>query len=116
MIDPTLYEGYIGPNQAHIRFKQEIGNAKVLTYLVQGSRDRLKNEFLKAIGSRAGREKFAIGLVVETLAPDKVRLLNIPKNEAELVSTNYESLESQFLALLYIDVHRIFENYLIDLF
>jgi len=117
-IDPSLYNSYIGPNVAHKAFKGEVVNAKVLFFQIWGTREKLKAYFEEKVieARRSAPDKFALGMVVEVFSPTQFRVLNIPHNEADLVTQNYDSLEAQFLALLYTDLHRILESFLLDLY
>ncbi len=117
-IDPRLYDGYIGANAAHQTFKREIVNAKVLLFQIRGARDQLRQNFEEKINNarKSATRSFSIGMVTEVFSRSKFRALNIPHNEADLVVKDYDSLETQFNALLYIDLQRILETYLLDLY
>lgn len=117
-IDPTLYDGYIGQNAAHMAFKREIVNAKVLFFQIRGNRDHLKAYFEAKINDarKSAPGSFSAGIVTEVFSQTQFRVLNIPHNEANLVVQDYESLEVQFHALLFMDLQRILESFLLDLF
>jgi hypothetical protein len=55
-------------------------------------------------------------MVTEGLSQTQFRALNIPHNEADLIAQDYDALESQFHGLLVIDLQRILESFLRDLF
>ena len=117
-IDPVLYDAYFGANAAHIAFKREIVNAKVLFFQIQGSREHLRAYFDEKVvqARRDAPASFSIGMVTEVLSPTQFRGLNIPHNEAALVADDSSALEAQFHALLYADLQRIIESFLSDLF
>jgi hypothetical protein len=117
-VDPTPYEGYISQNPAHQAFKREIVAAKVLFLQVRGNRDHLKADFDAKIGNlgRAGAGAFSVGMATEGSGQAQFRALNIAHNEADLIAQDYEALELQFHALLLIDLQRILESFLLDLF
>jgi len=117
-IDSSLYDGYIGPNSAHRAFKQEIVNAKVLFFQIQGNRQQLRASFEEKISDARKKTpgSFAIGMVTEVFSRTQFRTLNIPNNEANLVVADYDSLEGQFYALVYVDLQRILESFLLDLY
>lgn len=117
-IDSSLYDGYIGPNSAHRAFKREIVNAKVLFFQIQGNRQQLRASFEEKISDARKKTpgSFAIGMVTEVFSRTQFRTLNIPHNEANLVVADYDSLEGQFYALMYVDLQRILESFLLDLY
>jgi len=117
-INPSLYDGYIGPNSAHMAFKREIVNAKVLLFQIYGNRQQLKASFQEKISDARKKAlgSFTVGMVTEVLSQTQFRALNIPHNEADLVVAEYDSLETQFYALMYIDLQRILESFLLDLY
>jgi hypothetical protein len=55
-------------------------------------------------------------MVTEVFSRTQFHTLNIPHNEANLVVADYDSLESQFYALMYVDLQRILESFLLDLY
>ncbi|MDQ3651380.1 MAG: hypothetical protein M3458_14115 [Acidobacteriota bacterium] len=117
-IDPTLYDGYIGQNAAHMAFKREIVNAKVLFFQIRGNRDHLKADFEATISDarKLTPGSFSVNIVTEVFSQTEFRAVVIPHNEAGLVFQDYESLEVQLNALLFMDLQRILESYLLDLF
>ncbi len=115
-IDPT--DGYIGQNAAHMAFKREIANAKVLFFLIRGNRDHLKADLEAVINDarKAAPGSFSVNIITEVFSQTEFRAVVIPHNETELVVQDYESLEVQFNALLFMDLQRILESFLLDLF
>jgi hypothetical protein len=117
-LDPRTLDGYIGSNGAHQSFKREIVNAKVLFLQIRGAREQLKKNFEEKINNarRAAPGSFSIGMVTEVISPTQIGVLNIPHNEADLVARDYDALETQFNAILYCDLQRILESFLLDLY
>jgi hypothetical protein len=118
-IDPTLYQGYIGHNPAHQAFKREIVTAKVILLQLRSSRDHLKEDFERKVDGARKRSpdgRFSLGMVTEVFNQKQFRVLNIPHNEADLVVRDFESLEFQLQALLYMDLQRILESFFLDLY
>lgn len=117
-IGPSPHDGYIGANAAHRAFKREIVNAKVLFFQIRGNREKLKGSFEEKINDARKKApgSFSIGMVTEVFSQTQFRALNIPHNEADFLAQDYDSLETQFNALLYIDLQRILESFLLDLY
>lgn len=115
MIDPTLYEGYVGHNMAHRTFKVSIVNAKVLFFLFQSNRSILKDSFLRQLDA-VHPEKGSFGLFTENLSPTEFRLLNIPHNEAVMAASNFEEFETHAYASMYSRIHQILNAFLVELY
>ena len=119
MIDPTLTDGYIGPNLAHQVFKQRVVNAKMLLFAFQRNLDHLNNWFQTNVDDarrRAGGDNFSIGIITEVLSNTQMRLLNIPGNEARLVAGDFGHFARHVYETIYTNINRVLVDFLIDLY
>ena len=116
-VDPTLIQGYIGSNRAHLAFKREIVAAKVRFMHAGEAHAAMELAFrnLMTDAPGGGGQPVAVGRVTEVLGPTQVRLLNIPRDEAKLITGDFATLDAQLHSLMYCDLQRVLESYLLDL-
>ncbi len=109
---------YIGPNRAHLQFVQKITNEKIFVYLMMKNKDALFSTFRKDIeGARKrGAKEFSIGIVTKVISSTQFKGINIRENESSLIAKDFQEFQSQIYGKSFAEIHRIFVDYMIDLF
>lgn len=117
---PGLVIAYVGPNVAHRSLRTALANAKALAFvLVEKNSAVLRNFLMQA--EEAKRQSpdgnFALGMAGGRSTTTTVQLaIHLTGTETALIDAEPGGFVSQALGLVYREVHRVFETYLIDLF
>jgi hypothetical protein len=118
MFPETVY-AYIGANKAHHEFRAGLANAKAMAFLLGKDDSSILKGFLSVAAE--AREKspdgyYAFGLGGRA-TPTSLQLgIHIRGNEIELMQHEPGGFPALAYALVYREVNRIFETFLIDLF
>ena len=109
---------YIGPNSAHRKFVEKITNEKVFLYIIMRSKDALLSTFHENIekARQKGSKEFAIVIVTKVISSTQFKGINIRENESVLIAKDSQEFQSQIYGKSFTNVHRIFVDYMIDLF
>jgi len=117
---PGLTIGYIGGNTSHRVFRAAIANAKALAYVLANNDSNVLRVFLAQAEEARRRSpdgQFAIGLTGGRSTTTSVQLaIHLTGTEITLIDSELGGFVPQALALVYREVHRVFETYLIHLF
>lgn len=116
---PGLMIAYEGGNIAHRTYRASLANAKALTFILQQDNSAVLTRFLAHVKEEKWRSKtgdFAIGMVCGSATTTSFRAMVLTGTEIRLIETELGGFVSQALGLVYREVHRVFETYLIDLF
>jgi hypothetical protein len=110
---------YIGPNASHRTFRVGLAHTKALAFILARGDSRVLPDFLTYVDEQ--RKSFASGNFVIGVCggpnTTTVRLgIAISGREIDLIQAEQGGFTGQALGLIYREVHRIFETYLIDLF
>lgn len=117
---PGLMIAYIGPNMAHRAFRAAITNAKALAYILASSNANVLQSFLQAADEARRRSRdgnYAIGMAGGRSTRNGVQMaFHVTGNEIGLIASEPGGFTAQALGLVYREVYRVFETYLVDLF
>ncbi|MEW6211676.1 MAG: hypothetical protein AB1631_25175 [Acidobacteriota bacterium] len=117
---PGLTITYIGHNASHRNFRASLANAKALAYVLADNNSMVLRGFLDRVEEAKRRSpdgSFAIGLTGGRSTTTNVQLaIHITGTEVALIDSELGGFVPQALALVYREVHRVFETYLVDLF
>jgi hypothetical protein len=82
------------------------------------NKDSLLATFQKDIedARKRGTGEFAIGIVTKGISPTQFKGINIRENESNLIAKDFQEFQSQIYGKSFTEVHRIFVDYMIDLF
>jgi hypothetical protein len=115
-----LTTAYVGRNAAHKVFRTELANAKALAYILAKKESAVLRAFLdeaEEAKKAAADGLFALGIAGSRSTTTTVQVGVLLKgNEIELVNASPGGFSSQTLGLVYREVSRAFETYLVDLF
>jgi hypothetical protein len=115
-----LVAAYIGPNVAHRAFRLGLANAKALAFVLARGDSTVLSDFLSYAAEQ--RKRFrngdcAFGICGRGSTQTAIKAsCSISGREVDLIETQTGGFQAQALSLIYREVHRIFETYLIDLF
>lgn len=111
---------YIGSNAAHRSFRAALANAKALVFVLARPDSTVLQEFLaraEKAKQRGPGEDFAIGLAGgRSTAASLQAGVHLTGTEIALIDSELGGFVPQALGLVYREIHRVFETYLIDLF
>lgn len=113
-----LGKAYLGPNKAHLQFKQKLTNERVFVYLFMKNREELFTSFqaqIESIRKMAG-DKFSLGIVTKGISKTSFKAIIIRANESNLIAKNFDEFQSQVYGKVFAEVHRIFVDYTIDVY
>lgn len=117
---PGLTVAYLGTNAAHREFRSALANAKALTYILASNNTAVLRDFLDEaaqIKQQAAGGPFALGMAGGRSTTTTVQMaLHLTGNEIDLINAEPGGFISQALGLVYREVSRVFETYLVDLF
>jgi hypothetical protein len=117
---PGLTMAYQAGNGAHRIFRAALANAKALAYVLAQKDATVLREFLvQAAEARrmSSDGNFAIGMAGARSTPTSVQAaILLTGTEIGLIDAELGGFVSQALGLVYREIHRVFETYLIDLF
>jgi hypothetical protein len=115
-----LVYAYIGANAAHRDFRIAIANAKALAYILgRGNAAVLQGFLQEANGARAQSRdgNFALVMAGGRSTTTTVQLaVHLTGNEIALTEAEPGGFASQAFGLVYREVYRVFETFVIDLF
>ena len=118
--DPGLLVAYIGPNPAHRSLRSALANVKALAFVLAEKDSGVLRSFLThADGARRQSPdgRFAIGMAGARSTATKVQMaIHVTGAEVALMEAEAGGFVSQALGLVYREIHRVFETYLIELF
>lgn len=110
---------YIGPNAAHRSFRVGVTNAKALAFAVAVEEPNVLRDLL-AQATQAkkmpGNGAYAIGVAGAVTSNTLQGGIHLTGNEIDLVSGEPGGFRSQALGLIYREIYRVFESFLVDLF
>jgi hypothetical protein len=117
---PGLVIAYIGPNAAHRSLRAALANAKALAFVLVEKDSAVLRSFL-AQAEEARRQSrdgnFALGMAGGRSTTTTVQLaIHLTGTEIALIDSEPGGFVAQALGLVYREVHRVFESYLISLF
>lgn len=111
---------YVGTNGAHRRFVSALANAKALAFvLTEGDAEVLRRFLELAEGARAKSRdgSFALGKVGGRSTTTTVQMaILVTGTELDLITGAPGGFGAQALALVFRELHRAFENYVVELF
>lgn len=117
---PGLMLTYLGPNAAHLEFRTALANAKALAYILASDNTAVLRAFIDQASQtkrQAGGGPFALGMAGGRSTSSSVQLaIHLTGNEIDLISSGAGGFISQSLGLVYREVSRVFETYLVDLY
>jgi hypothetical protein len=117
---PGLVYAYIGPNGAHRNFRVAISNAKALSYVLARNNAAVLSELLKQADEARQRSRdghFALGMAGGRSTTTSVQMaIHLTGNEIALIEAEPGGFKAQALGLVYREVYRVFETFLVDLF
>jgi hypothetical protein len=117
---PELIYAYIGPNGAHLDFRVAMANAKALAYVLGRGDAAVLQGFLREADEarkRSGDGHFALGMAGGRSTMTSVQLaVHLTGNEIALIEAEPGGFASQAFGLVYREVYRVFETFLVDLF
>jgi hypothetical protein len=117
---PGLTVAYLGSNAAHRQFRTALANAKALAFILAESNTAVLRAFLdkaEQTRARAGGPGYALGMAGGRSTTTTVQMaIHLPGNEVDLINAGPGGFISQALGLVYREVCRVFETYLVDLF
>ncbi|HLN26224.1 MAG TPA: hypothetical protein VK395_00610 [Gemmataceae bacterium] len=117
---PGLMVAYLGPNAAHREFRTALANAKALAFILAEDNTAVLRAFLdkaEQTKSKAGGPGYALGMAGGRSTTTTVQLaVHLTGNEIDLINAVPGGFISQALGLVYREVSRAFETYLVDLF
>jgi len=117
---PELVYAYIGANAAHRDFRVAIANAKALAYILGRADAAVLRGFLSEADEARKRSRdghFALGTAGGRSTTTTVQLaVHLTGNEIALIEAEPGGFASQIFGLVYREVYRVFETFIIDLF
>lgn len=117
---PGLVEVYVGPNEAHRTFRTALANAKATAYIFSSADAAALRAFLDDVHEKkrqAGGGPIALSVVSARSTADALHLaVHIRGNEVDLINDDKAGFVSHMLGIVYREVHRVFETYLVELF
>jgi hypothetical protein len=115
-----LVVAYIGQNDAHKSFRVALANAKALAFVLARGDSTVLRDFLTyaaEMRQKFAGPDFAFGVCGGPNTTTTIHLgVAITGTEINLIQAEEGGFKSQALGLIYREVHRVFETYLIDLF
>jgi len=116
---PGLTVSYLGTNAAHREFRTALANAKALAYILAANNTAVLRAFLdkaEQAKHQAGGP-FALVMAGGRSTTTTVQMaVHLTGNEIDLINSGPGGFISQALGLVYREVSRVFETYLVDLF
>lgn len=117
---PGMTVAYLGSNEAHREFRTALANAKSLAYILVRNNAAVLRAFLdevEQIKHQAADGPFAVGMAGGRSTTTSVQLaIHLTGNEIDLINASPGGFISQALGLVYREVSRVFETFLVDLF
>lgn len=114
-----LVTTYVGPNVSHQTFRAAIANAKAVAYILVKDKSKVLREFLEdteETKKSSGTGQHAIGIAGGGTNTTMQIGVHLTGDEVEIISAEPGGFAAQALGLVYREVYRSFETYLIDLF
>lgn len=118
-IREELVTTYVGPNVSHRIFRTGIANAKAVAYILVKEKSKVLREFLaetEEAKKLSSDGKYAIGLAGGGTKTTMQIGICLTGDEVDIVSAEPGGFSAQALGLVYREVYRSFETYLIELF
>jgi hypothetical protein len=116
---PGLTVAHLGTNAAHRVFRTALANAKALAFILASDNTAVLRAFLDN-AEQTKQETggaFALGMAGGRSTSTTVQLaIHLTGNEIDLINSGPGGFISQALGLVYREVSRVFETYLVDLF
>src|SRR5688572_21726334 len=116
---PDMVYAYVGSNRAHRDFRVAISNAKALGYVLAKNDAAVLRGLLQEADEARRQSRdgyFALGLAGGRSTTSTVQLaIHLTGNEIALIEAEQGGFKSQALGLVYREVYRVFETFLIDL-
>lgn len=117
---PELVYAYIGANAAHRDFRIAIANAKALAYILGRGNAAVLQGFLKEANEARTQSPdghFALVMAGGRSTTTTVQLaVHLTGNQIALIEADPGGFASQVFGLVYREVYRVFETFVIDLF
>jgi hypothetical protein len=109
---------YVGPNPAHLRFRQAVANEKVFVVMISRAKAQLFESFKEDMKTRAQQgERFSVGIITQANeARKQVQGIFLPYNESLLATSDFDAWLSQIWAKVYTSLHRMLVTYLMDIY
>ena len=114
-----MMSAYVGANASHRSFRAGLANAKAVAYILAFDHNKALRTFLGVADDarrRAGGGDYALGMVGRATANTVQMAVHLTGNEIDLINAEPGGFASQAIGLVYREVCRIFETFLIDLF
>jgi hypothetical protein len=116
---PGLVVTYVGPNAAHRNLRTALANAKALAFVLLERDSAVLKSFLAQaeeakLRSRDGN--YAIGMVGRATTTTVQAAIYLTGTQIALIESEPGGFVAQALGLVYREIYRVFESYLIDLF